>query len=58
MAPSEWTWSVKAIRDIILAANSTSGINTTHRVAYRPPIAVSLPLLALSVTYFKRTLWH
>jgi hypothetical protein len=58
MAPSEWTWSVKAIRDILLAADTASGINTTHHVAYRPPIAVSQLLLALSVTYFKQTLWH
>jgi len=41
MAPSEWTLSVRAIRDTPVADYSTPGVNTTHRVAYRPPIAVS-----------------
>jgi hypothetical protein len=58
MATSEWTRSVRAVRDIPLAAYSAPGIKTLHQVAYRPPNAVSLFLLALSVSYFKRTLWH
>ena len=58
MAPSEWTCSVRVVRDIPLAAYSAPGLNTTRRVAFRPPIAVSPFLLALSFSYFKRTLWH
>jgi len=37
--------------------NSPPGINTTRLVTHRPPIAVSPCLLALSVSYFRRTLW-
>jgi len=58
MAPSEWTLSVRAVRDTPVADYSAPGVNTTRRVAYRPPIAVSQFLLALSVSYFKQTLWH
>jgi hypothetical protein len=58
MAPSEWTRSVRAVRDTPVAGYSAPGLNTTRRVAYRPPIAVSPFLLALSVSYFKRTLWR
>jgi len=58
MAPSEWTRSVRAVRDTLVADYSAPGLNTTHRVAYRPPIAVSPFLLALLVSYFKRTLWR
>ena len=50
--------AVRAVRDTPVAAYSAPGINTTRRVAYRPPIAVSPFVLALSVSYFKRTLWR
>jgi len=49
MAPSEWTPSIRAIRDIPVAAYSVPGTNTTRCVACHPPIAVSPFLLALSV---------
>jgi len=55
MAPSEWTHSVSAVRDTTVADYSTPGVNTTRRVAYRPPIAVSPFILAPSV-YTKCTL--
>jgi len=58
MAPSEWTRSVRAVRDTPVTDYSTPGVNTTRRVAYRPLIAVSPFLLALSVFYFKQTLWR
>jgi hypothetical protein len=54
MAMSEWTRSIRAARDIIVTAYSVPGINTMHCVAYRPPIAVSPFLLALSVCYSKQ----
>jgi hypothetical protein len=40
-----------------VADYSAPGVNAMRRVAYRPPIAVSPFLLALSVSYFKQTLW-
>ena len=49
MAPSEWTHSFSAIRDTPVADYSAPGVNTTCRIAYRPPIAISPFLLALSV---------
>ena len=55
---SEWTRSVRAARDTRLAYYSAPGVNTTREVTYRPPIAVSPCLLALSVSYFKQTLWR
>jgi hypothetical protein len=58
MAPAEWTRSVIAVRDTPVADYSAPGLNTTRHVAYRPPIAVSPVLLALSVSYFKQTLWR
>jgi hypothetical protein len=58
MAASEWTRSVRAVRDTPVADYSAPGVITTRRVAYRPPIAVSPFLLALSVSYFKQTLWR
>jgi len=58
MAPAEWTCSVRAVRDTPVADYSARGLNTTRRIAYRPPIAVSPFLLALSVSNFKRTLWR
>jgi len=56
VAPSEWTGSVRAVRDTPVADHSTPGLNTTRRVAYRLPITVSLFILALSGSYFKRKL--
>jgi len=58
MALSEWTRSVRAVRATPVADYSAPGVNTTRRVEYRPPIAVSPFLLALLVTYFKRRLWR
>jgi len=58
MAPSEWMRSVRAVRDTPVADYSAPGVNTTRHVAYRPPIAVSPFLLALSVCYFKQTVWR
>jgi len=58
MAPSEWTRSVRAVRDTPVADSSAPGVKTTRRVTYRPPFAVSPFLLALSVSYFKQTLWR
>jgi hypothetical protein len=58
MASSEWTCSVRAVRDTAVADYSAPGLNTTRSVAYRPPIDVSPFLLALSVSYFNRTLWR
>jgi hypothetical protein len=52
------TGCVRAVRDTPVADYSTPGVNTTRRVAYRPPIAGSPFLRALSVSYFKQTLWH
>ena len=57
MAPSEWTRSVRAVRDTPVADYSAPCINTTRRIAYRPTIALSPFLLALFVTYFTQTLW-
>jgi len=58
MAPSEWTRSVRAVRETPVADFSAPSVNTTHRVAYRPPMAVSPFLLDLSVSYIKQTLWR
>jgi len=58
MAPSEWTRSVRAVRYTLVADYSAPGVNTTRGVAYRPPIAISPFLLALSVFYFEQTLWR
>jgi len=58
MAPLEWTRSVSAVRDTPVADYSVSSSNTTCRVAYHPPIAVSLFFLVLLVCYFKQSLWH
>ena len=58
MAPSEWMRSIRAVRDTLVADYSAPGVNTTRRVVYRPPIAVSLSLSVLLVSYFKRSLWH
>jgi hypothetical protein len=58
MAASEWTRSVRAVRDTPVAEYSAPGVNTTGRVAYRPPMAISPFLLALLVCYNKQTLWR
>jgi len=58
IAGSEWTRSVRAIRNTPVADYSAPGVNITCRAAYRPPIAVLPLLLALSVPYFKQTLWR
>jgi len=58
MTPSEWTPSVRAVRDTPVADYSTPGVNTTRRIVYRPPIAVWLSLRILSVTCYKRSLWR
>ena len=50
MAPSKWTPSVRAVRETVVADYSTRSVKTTHHVTYRPPIAVLLFLLALSVS--------
>jgi len=50
--------SVRAVRDTPGADYSAPGISTMCRIAYRSPIAVSPFLLALSVSYFKQTLWR
>jgi hypothetical protein len=57
-APSEWPRSVGAVTVTPVADYSAPGLNTTRRVAYHPPIAVSPVLLALSVSYLKQTLWR
>ena len=58
MAPSEWTRSVRAVRDTPVADSSAPSVNTTRCVVYCPPIAVALFLHVLSVSYLKRSLWH
>ena len=58
LAASEGMRSVRAVRATPVADYSAPGVNTTRRVAYRPPIAISPFLLALSVSYFKQTLWR
>jgi len=42
MPPSEWTRSVRAVRDTPVADYSAPSVNTTRRIPYRPPIAVSV----------------
>jgi hypothetical protein len=58
MAPSEWTRSIRAVKDTALEVYSASGVNSTHRVPYLPLIAVSPFLLVLLVSYFKQSLWR
>jgi len=58
MAPSEWMHSVRAVRDILGAAYSRPAVITTRRVPCHPPSAVSLFLLALSVSYLKCSAWR
>jgi hypothetical protein len=56
IASSEWMHSIRAVGDMLGADHSGHGINTTGHVTYRPLIAVSPFVLALSVCYSKRTL--
>jgi len=56
MARSDWTRSVRAVRDTPVADYSTPSLNTTRHVAFPPPRAVSPFLFALSVSYCKWTL--
>jgi hypothetical protein len=58
VAPSEWTRSVRAVRDTLVADYSAPVVNIMHRVVSRPAIAVSLSLHVLSVSYFKQSLWR
>jgi len=58
IAQLEWTRSIRAVIDTPGADYSAPGLNTTQRVTSRPPIAVSPYLLALSVSFFKWTLWR
>jgi len=53
MAPSEWTRSVRTVRDTPVEDYSAPGANMTRRVAYHPLIAISPFLLALSESYCK-----
>jgi hypothetical protein len=48
-AESQWTGSVRAVRDTPVADYSIPWVNTMCRTAYRRPIAVLPILLALSV---------
>ena len=56
MAPSEWTRSIRAFRDTPVVDFPAHSDNTTRRLVDRPPIAVSLSLHVLSVSYFKWSL--
>jgi len=58
IAPSEWTHSVRAVQDTLVADCSAPGANTTRHVTYCRPIVVSPFLRALSVSYCKWTLWR
>ena len=58
MAPSEWTRSVRGVRDTSVADHTAPGIKTTRCVTYRPPIAVLPFLLTLSFSCFNQTLWR
>jgi len=58
MAASEWTRSVRAVRDTPVADYSFPAVNTTRHIAYRPPIAFSPFLLVLSVFYCTQILWR
>jgi len=57
MAPSEWTCSVRAVRDTPVADYSAASRNRTRRVAYCPPIAVLSFRIALSVSDCERSPW-
>jgi hypothetical protein len=51
LAASEWTCSVRAIGDTPGAYYSALNVNTTRRVIYRPPVAISPFILPLSVSH-------
>jgi len=57
MAALGCTRSVRSVGDIPVADYPPPGLNTTRHIAYCPLVTVSLLLLALSVSYFKQTLW-
>ena len=58
MALSGSTRSIRAMRDIPLAAYSAPGVITTRCVPYRPQISVWLFLLVVSASYYTWTLWQ
>jgi len=49
---------IRTVRDTPVAGYSKPGINTTHRAAYCPPIAISQFLLVPSVTRFEWSCWR
>jgi hypothetical protein len=53
MASSEWTCSVRVVRDTPEADYSETGVITMRRIVYCPRIAVSPFRCILSVSYFK-----
>jgi len=57
MAASEWTRSVRAVRDIPVAVYSAPSVNTTRRVAYRPLTAVSSRSVGLLFLTNTLALW-
>jgi len=57
MVISEWTRSIKAVRELPVAENTTPGVNTTRCVAFFPLIAVSPFAFTISVTHFEWQLW-
>jgi hypothetical protein len=40
MAQSEWTRSIRVVKDTLVADDSAPALNTTGLIAYRPPIAI------------------
>jgi hypothetical protein len=53
ITPSQWTCSVRAVRDTPVVYNSALGLNTTCCIAYPPPITVSPFPHPLSVSNFE-----
>jgi len=58
MAASQWTLSIRAMRDTPVVDYSAPSVNTTRRVSYRPPMDFSPFHLPRSVSYFEETLWR
>jgi hypothetical protein len=58
MAPSEWTRSVRAIRDTLVVNCSGPGLNTTRRVAYRLRSLFHRFFSLCRSPNYKRTLWQ
>jgi len=56
MARSEWACCVWLITDTLVVDYSVPSRNATRRIAYCPPIAVSLFLLTVLVSYIASTL--